>query len=98
MEGSKKCTLQIFPGVYMTNIFDTAVWTNAADLSTATPGAALYSKATTAVLTTTAGGSASIGNFIEVVRLRDLYKVSPDSLNGTFGSTSDTFIVFKFKV
>jgi len=97
MAGSKKATLQVFPGVYMTNIFDTATLSTAALLSVVTPGTALYSMTSTAKLTVGVLGT-QVGNFIEVVRLRDLYKVSPDFLNnGTFGSTSDTFIVLKFK-
>jgi hypothetical protein len=100
MEGSKKCTLHILPGVYMTNTFDVAEtgWADAAALSVITPGTAIYSLATSAIISPTAGGSATqIGNFIEVVRLRDLYKVSPSVLGSTFGTNSDTFIVIKFK-
>jgi len=95
---SKRATLHVLPGLYMTNTFDIATWTNAAALAVVAPGTALYSLVTSALVSPTSGGSAAqIGNFVEVVRMRDLYKVSPDVMGSTFGTNSDTFIVLKFK-
>jgi len=94
---SGKATLHVLPGLYMTNLFDTAGFGAAAALATVNPGTALYSLATTALVTTNTATGVTIGNFVEVVRLRDLYRVSADQINGTYGSTGDTFVVLKFK-